>query len=268
MNDFNKAGDEGKINRPYKNPNSRLWVGAILVIIGAAALAKSVFLDLPYWLFTWPMILIIIGLFDGVKHNFRSNTWWILWIIGGYFLMDDIFPDVIDRRYFWPVAIIIVGIIIMLRPKRQWDNWCDPKSKPPGQGGNPGTDASANNFSNTGEPADVTNEEVLDAVAIFGGVKKSVYSKNFKGGKISCVFGGGEINLLHADFTGTAVLDVTTIFGGCTIILPAHWQVRVEPASIFGGVDDKRSQPNVISYDKTLIISGTILFGGIEIKSY
>ena len=267
MNDYNTRWKERwERRRMNENPNSRLWLGAILIIIGVAALLKSTLLDLPFWLFTWPMILILIGLYSGIKHNFRNNAWWILWLIGGYFLVDDIFPNWIDRQYFWPVAIIIVGIMVLLRPKRNWNDWDtfdDDKTK---QNNDAFTAEPAQNIS--GDTKNAGAEDYIDAVAIFGGVKKSVYSKNFKGGEVSCVFGGGEINLSQADINGTATLEVNAIFGGCTLIIPSNWQLKINTTPFFGGIDDKRQQPNIISYNKTLIITGGVVFGGVEIKSY
>lgn len=273
MNDYNNRWKEKwERKRMHQNPNSHLWLGAILIIVGAAAIAKNLFFDLPYWLFSWPMILILIGLFSGIKHNFRNNTWWILWLIGGYFLVEKIIPGVIDRQYFWPVGIIIVGIVMILRPKRNWDDWSNWDNGQPKNSNSTTTGAAtgpAENINiNTTATGQASTEDYLDIAAVFGGIKKSVYSKNFRGGKVTCVFGGGEINLLQADFTGTAVLDMNTVFGGCTLIIPANWQLKINTTPFFGGIDDKRQQPNVISYDKTLIITGGVVFGGVEIKSY
>lgn len=267
MTDHRNWQEKWEMRKKQQNPNSHLWFGAILIVIGVAALAKAAFFDLPYWLFTWPMILILIGLFSGIKHNFRNNGWWIMMLIGGYFLVDDIFPGLVDRQYFWPVAIIIIGIVIILKPKRKWDDWGswdDGKQK--------STDNTTGDTSGIVDATQGTGtaaeEDFLDIAAVFGGVKKSVYSKNFKGGKISCIFGGGELNLLQADFTGTAVLEINAVFGGCTLIVPSNWQLRINSTPFFGGIDDKRQQPSVISYDKTLVLNGSIVFGGVEIKSY
>ncbi|MGV3538590.1 MAG: hypothetical protein ACO1OQ_02200, partial [Rufibacter sp.] len=65
------------------------------------------------------------------------------------------------------------------------------------------------------------------------------------------------------------VLEVTQIFGGTSLIVPANWRVRSEVAAVFGGVDEKRSFAVAAKdSDKLLVLKGTLLFGGIEIKSY
>jgi predicted membrane protein len=113
-----------------------------------------------------------------------------------------------------------------------------------------------------------SSEDFIDATSIFGGVHKKVMSKNFKGGDITTIMGGSEIDLTQADFTGTARLDVTQIMGGTKIIVPAHWEVRSEVTAIFAGFEDKRQQPVVTNPDKVLIIDGTSIFGGIELRNY
>jgi predicted membrane protein len=103
---------------------------------------------------------------------------------------------------------------------------------------------------------------------VFGGVKKTVLSKQFNGGEIVVFFGGAEVNLTNADFVSPIQIDVVNVFGGTKLIIPANWEIRSEITAIFGGVDDKRRQgPDTVS-EKTIILKGTNLFGGVEIISY
>jgi hypothetical protein len=52
--------------------------------------------------------------------------------------------------------------------------------------------------------------------------------------------------------------------------VPAHWKIQTdEMVTIFGGLNDKRPLPSQPSPDqRTLVIKGTCVFGGIDIKSY
>jgi predicted membrane protein len=114
-----------------------------------------------------------------------------------------------------------------------------------------------------------SGDDYLDETSVFGGVNKVVVSKNFKGGDIVNIFGGCDINLTQADFTGTITIDFVQIFGGAKIIVPTDWRVVVKTTSIFGGVEDKRP-PALIKEnpEKTLIIDGTSMFAGISIQCY
>jgi hypothetical protein len=56
--------------------------------------------------------------------------------------------------------------------------------------------------------------------------------------------------------------------GGTKIIVPAHWEVRSQVTAVFAGFEDKRQQPAAINQEKILILEGTSIFGGIELKNY
>lgn len=115
----------------------------------------------------------------------------------------------------------------------------------------------------------MTGDDYLDAVSVFGGVKKTILSKTFKGGDIVNVFGGAEIDLTMADIEGKVVIDITQIFGGTKIIVPSHWQVVSNLSAVFAGVDDKRLRKTGSGDDnKILVLEGVSIFAGVDIRSY
>jgi hypothetical protein len=96
--------------------NSRIILGAIIVLVGGVLLADqfNVFL-IPEWVFNWPTILILIGLYSGTKHNF-TNLGWLVWIfIGGVFLLDDAMPGLAVSNFAWPAGLIILGVYLIAR---------------------------------------------------------------------------------------------------------------------------------------------------------
>jgi hypothetical protein len=114
-----------------------------------------------------------------------------------------------------------------------------------------------------------SQDDYIDTTSIFGGTKKNILSKDFKGGDIVNVFGGTELNLTQADIKGSAVLELTTIFGGTKLIVPSNWAIKSEAVTIFGGIEDKRQMPPSSEQpDKVLLLRGTVIFGGIDIKSF
>lgn len=263
MRDFEQRRNEWRERRGRRvegEHNGHIWTGAFLLIIGAIALAKSFGANLPAWLFTWQMLLIGIGLFIGVRHGFRSGGWFIPILVGGMFLANEYFLDGELRKHIWPLILIVIGLVFILRPKRLScrERW---KEKKTGE------------LPATGQPVDqdahYSQDDFINTTAIFGGSKKIVLSKNFKGGDIVNVFGGSEINLSQADISDEAVLELTTIFGGATLVVPSNWSIKSEAVTIFGGIQDKRSMPNLTeSSTKILVLKGTVIFGGIEIKSF
>jgi predicted membrane protein len=236
--------------------DGRLWTGIFILIIGVAALLKASLTDFPDWLFSWQMLLIAIGLFLGLRHNFRDVTSFILILIGGIFLINEIYPEFAFRRYVWPVALIAVGLFIVLRPRRIFTRvtWGTTSESDSGSAENEGS---------------YSSEDYVEGVSIFGGSKKNIISKQFRGGDLVNIFGGTELDLTQADFSGTASLELTTIFGGTKLIVPSNWSIKSEAVTIFGGLDDKRKMRAVQENpEKTLVLTGTVIFGGIEIKSY
>ena len=76
---------ENKMNEKGRQEN-RVFGGLILIVVGAALLLRNAGFPLPYWLFSWPVILILVCVYSGVKHKFANNTWIILVAIGSFFL--------------------------------------------------------------------------------------------------------------------------------------------------------------------------------------
>jgi predicted membrane protein len=239
----------------------RVWTGVFILLIGIAALLKAASVPLPYWAFSWHMILIALGIFIGIRHGFRGISWLILMLIGGAFLADRMYPDMEMRRYTWPVMLIVLGLFFIFRPRRRW-HWESGEKKTTADSGMP-HDPILN------PDATDSQEDYVNTTSVFGGAKKNILSKNFKGGEIVNIFGGTELNLSQADITGEAVIEMTTIFGGTKLIIPSNWTVKSDAAVIFGGIEDKRTIPAMNEgAGKTLILKGTVIFGGIDIKSY
>jgi len=94
-------------------------------------------------------------------------------------------------------------------------------------------------------------------------------SKTFKGGRISSMFGGVDIDLTQADIQGEVVIDISVTMGGIKLVIPPHWQLRSEVSTVLGGMDDARPMPQGgFSTDKILVLKGSVLMGGIEIRAY
>jgi len=382
-----RQDDPRHIRRLSSGPG-RLWAGLFLLLIGGVLLLDQMGFPLPDWLFSWHVLLIAVGLFIGLRHNFRGGAWLILILVGSALVIQDFYPKTELRRFIAPCILIFIGILIMFRPRNRWrkdywkDEWreqmhqkwrqqqwekhqrhwdkkhWDRRWNPPGGFGGPGggpggapggpgagpggpgypgggapdgpasgpagfgptpppnqpspadpgqpnstqpgpeTSASttqpgpetnaqsdpnvngssssstgfhqtgSTGFSGTGYGSNFTSEDYIDTTSIFGGVHKKVVSKNFRGGDIVTFLGGSEIDLSQAEIIGTARLDVTQVMGGTKIIVPAHWEVRSEVTALFAGFEDKRQQPATINPEKVLIIDGTSIFGGIELKNY
>ena len=228
-------------NAPQPNPESVrpkrfYFTGLALVAAGIIYfLDRNGNIYLNFDFFGWELILILIGIFVGERSNFAGFSWLILIGIGVYFKLDEFFPNYNLRLYYGPLAFILLGAYFLFVPKFH--------------------SRKARNIRNSRETIErglasdnALADDYIDVVSIFGGT---------------------ELNLMQSDFEGSVKLELTQIFGGCTLIIPPHWYLKTEFVNIFGGVEDNRPTHNVsVDTNKVLLLKGTSVFGGIEIKSY
>lgn len=244
------------MNEQPKKISNSVWAGAIILAIGSFLLFDRLdLLDFPRWLFSWKTFLIALGVIIGINKKFEGIGWLILILVGSFFLIDDIpgFPYDFDR-YAFPLAIMIVGGFIVGRSLL---------------GGAAREARKKNGMKGDGIiTLDGGDDDYFDMTAVFGGAKRKVFSKSFKGGQSFCIFGGTEIDLSQADINGNVVIDTVQLFGGTKIIIPANWQLKSDITAVLGGVDDKRNVPTSFSPEKKIVLTGFAMFGGVEIKSH
>jgi len=273
------------IDPNYRAPrDNKALAGAVLLVVGVIILVHQFdFFFFPRWLFAWPMWLIVFAIYSGVKHNFRNSTWVLLLVLGVFLEIDYVFPRIDVWGNFWPVILIAVGVKLITSRNQPWStkgrwvhgrwdkSWRVNFNDPNTFSGAPGVDYTkpgAEPPPDDAEPKKHMGDDYLDAVSIFGGVKKMILSKDFKGGEIVNIFGGADIDFTQADIKGQVVIDITQVFGGVKLIVPPHWHVTSDIAAIFAGFDDKRMQKSDYGTDKILVLKGTSIFAGVDIRSY
>ena len=116
---YKDEGGNDRWDRPAERPRSdgHIWTGLVIVAIGGLALARSMDVPMPEWLFTWQMLLIAIGFFIGFRKGFRDGGWFIPVIVGGFFLANEFFLKGELSRHIWPMILIIVGAFFIFRPR-------------------------------------------------------------------------------------------------------------------------------------------------------
>ncbi|MDQ7949908.1 MAG: LiaF-related protein [Pedobacter sp.] len=270
MENYNMENNNG-ISR-----SSKVLAGLFIIAIGIALTIVN-FVDIrTNWIFTWSTFLMCMGLFVGIKTNFKNSGWLIMFLIGAYFTAQKLFLFEFDfHRVTLPLFLVGLGIFLILKPKsdfRRHDRWARRRQRWNNKFGqqNPytGFEGPEPQPAPTSEQKGSNANDYLDSVNVFGGSHQTVYSKNFRGGEVVAVFGGCDLNLSQADFEGTIEIDITAIFGGCKIIVPPGWQVKSEVTAIFGGLDDKRSVQPIEGPTKLLVVRGIAMFGGVDIRNY
>jgi predicted membrane protein len=221
-------------------------MGAILILIGLAFLLDHlgiISVGNP-WRF-WPMLLVLAGVSNFIS---QRRSWGVLMALAGVLLqLNELGFTHFGWATFWPMMLIAVGLFVMWG-SLQWSS-------------KPGSTSTA------GDPRTTLSEAV-----VFGGLERRMTSQDFQGGDITAIFGGIELDLTEANMLANeATLAITAIFGGVEVRVPPSWHVAYRGAPIFGGVEDKTRTARVddpaSSNLKTLVITGAVIFGGLEIKN-
>jgi predicted membrane protein len=252
--------EEMKQENYKRNCDSRNVIGIILVVLGGLFLLDSmnvIDFNVARVIFSFPAILIILGIVLLLNTTKRLLGAMIL-IVGMFFMVPRIFPFVYyDGHIVFPVLLIVFGIYIILRRRTYRTPEGEYKHN---------QDEHTRHY----KGYDQINSDRVDDVSIFGGGHKIIISDNFKGGNITNIFGGSEIDLKDCKLApGVNVIDFVAVFGGSNIIVPSDWKILIDVLPVFGGFSNKvRRDPNaVIDPDKTLLIKGFVLFGGGEVRS-
>lgn len=239
----------------------RICGGLMVLSAGILFFMKEAGCNIPAWIFTWPVLLIAIGIIAAIKHKFRHAGWIVLITIGGVFLAADILPGWSLEKYTVPIILTVVGLLIIFKPRNAHKHYMKHQCRKHGH--HRWNVAADNSFS-------TSTDEFISVNNVFAVTKKNIISKEFKGGDIRNVFGGCEINLMQADFTGEASMNIIQNFGGTKLIVPANWVIKSDVSCIMAGIEDHRAINNNanLGETKTLVLKGQVVMGGIEIVSY
>ena len=186
--------EQQDIERNMGNKSFRILSGIVLLIIGILLLGYKMGAPVA-WIFMWPILLIALGLLIGVKSKFHNPGALIMILIGGIFFVDQQIPGIEFYNYILPIILISLGLLFILRPK---SNRCDRRNRR-WERMNSRVETAAEKIQNEENPSSTDDGEYIDVVAVFGGIKKNIQSKNFKGGEIVSFMGGPEINFMQAD---------------------------------------------------------------------
>jgi predicted membrane protein len=194
----------------------------------------------------WPLLLIFAGVVNLASQPGRRVWGALLIAIGTLFQLDSLHILRFSWGELWPLAIIAAGAMMI---------WGSIESR------------RVRAASATGDAPNSMN-----STAVFGGVERRVTVRDFRGGRVSAVFGGVELDFRDADMEGDqAVLEVNAIFGGAEIRVPETWKVEQRGQTLFGGYTDttrlSAAKDGNAPITKTLLITGTTLFGGVEVTN-
>ncbi|MBC3869117.1 LiaI-LiaF-like domain-containing protein [Undibacterium oligocarboniphilum] len=227
-----------------RQPQTRIFLGALLLIFGVLAMVDNLnIFSFTQYIQFWPTVFILIGL---LKISRSQNVAGHL--IGGVFIFIGVTMTLqhlgivyFRMRDLWPVFMIGAGLLIIFKDKMHGQGKWSPYR----------TENLSSNESNVS--------------AIMSGAKLQNSTQDFRGGELTAVMGGIELDLRNASIQSEATLNVFAMWGGISLKIPNDWTVISQGVPILGGFDDQTVPP--MQRDKKLHIQGYAIMGGVEIKN-
>lgn len=235
-----------KTDMTHRSLSSQVIMGGIAIAFGIVFLLDN----LNIWDFNraiqfWPAVLIVIGL---VKiWDSRTSSGYlvggVLATVGVLMILHRLGYIYFNVRTMWPLFLIGVGgfVIFKALARRNRGDIV------------PGLKA--------GE----SDDSVVDITAIMGGFQRRIVTQDFRGGEITAVMGGCELDMRDASLKGEAVINVFAVFGGISIKVPRDWTVILHGTPIMGGFEEKTNAPP--DNAKRLIVKGHAIMGGVEVRN-
>jgi predicted membrane protein len=221
-------------------------LGLIIVVIGVLFTLDN--MDIIYaheYLRYWPVLIVIYGIAKMAQPRSAPGRFaGIIFTLIGLALLSDKLDLLSFRLWdFWPLVIVLIGLSLIWR---SFERHTTPRANM-----SPSTDPGA----------------TISGIAFMSGFKRTSNSQDFRGGELTAIMGGCEIDLRQATIKdGDAVLDVFAFWGGIELKVPLDWSVVVEATPLLGGFDDKTRPPQGGS-TKRLIVKGYAIMGGVEISN-
>jgi predicted membrane protein len=218
----------------------QLLMGAIIIAIGALFTLDNLGLvDARQYLRYWPAALIFVGALKVWQSRGGGGAFGgLLFIVAGAWLLLETFRIVtISFVDLWPLILVFFGASLVWRGLR---------------GGR--------------DRVGADGHSTVSAIAVLAGVHRGNNSRAFRGGDLTAIMGGCEIDLRQAAIDGDAVIDVFAMWGGIELKVPEDWTVASRVVPILGGFEDK-TRPQRGAATHRLLIRGFAIMGGIEVKN-
>lgn len=227
-------------SRPRSRLTPQLVMGLLVLLAGVLFTLDNLgIVDARAYLRYWPAGLIAIGVLKLWQSRRGSGVFAAFLFIGAgiWLLLQSARIVSVELWDLWPLLLIFFGASLVWHGLR-------------GRRAQAGVDSAA----------------TISGLAVLGGIHRGNNSREFRGGDLTAVLGGCEIDLRQAAINGEAVLDVFAMWGGIEIRVPDDWSVSGRIVPILGGFEDKtRPAPGASTH--RLIVRGFAIMGGIDIKN-
>ena len=239
-------------NRPHNNAG-QILIGVIVIAVGCLFLLENLgILDVDYTLQFWPVILILAGALKLSQSGNKNGkaVGGIMMAFGVALILRSSGLFYISWRAMAPLLLIGLGLVVIFKSNERRHPRVSLDKRDDMQG--------------TGAADD---DSVVNVTALLGGIERRITTGNFRGGEVTAIMGGCQLDLRHASMQapGEAVLNVFTLCGGVEIKVPDDWTVSLQGMPLLGAFTEK-TIPNKDA-SKRLIIRGYAIMGGLEVRN-
>lgn len=230
-------------NEPVRGIPSQVLIGLFVIGIGVMFLLDNMNI-IEFHVSFLPLFLILVGTIKLMDYQSQGSR-----MVGGFFLafggamaLKQMGYLDFNLRQLWPLFLIGAGAVVVWKAL-----------------------AGRRTIDHAIAKSDADSDSVVNATAVVGGFKRRISSANFRGGEVTAVMGGCEIDLRGSSIEGEAVINVFAAMGGIEFKVPTDWTVILHGTPILGGFDEKTVVPPDAS--KRLIIKGYAIMGGVEVRN-
>lgn len=263
------------VDERWRHNVPRLVLGVLVIGLGILfTLDKLGYVDAGSLWEYWPVVLIAVGVGRVLQPRGCHGRGFglVLILVGAWILLYNL--DVIHQRVwdYWPILLVLLGISMVFRavgrPGGGSRGW---RSRGPAMGLDDTAPQSTPGVTSAGQaPAGTAADDAsatVDCFALLGASRRRSVSQDFRGGSLTAIMGGCELDLRQASIRGgQAIIDVFAMWGGIEIKVPQDWTVALHGTPILGSFDDKTARVGGDG-SKVLVVTGAAIMGGVDIKN-
>jgi Cell wall-active antibiotics response 4TMS YvqF len=217
--------------RSVASPRGRTALALVLIGVGVVLSLDSAG-GLGRW---WPLLLIGIGIVKvrQPREDGQRSAGVAFLMLGGLLQLTSL----VSLGSPWPVLMMAFGGFLI------WQGIEAPEC----------------------QRVTVSESPYLSDMTLLGYVKRSHHASDFRGGSVTVVMGGVELDLRKAALKdGTAYLDVVAFWGGVEIKVPAGWTVDGRVVPVMGAFENKMDPLSPDGAPK-LVVRGHAIMGAVVI---
>lgn len=239
----------------------RIVAGGILILLGLLFTLDNFGLvqagDVFHY---WPLFIVGFGLLKISQSRAREQrvAGYVITGVGLLLLARTLRLLPFGLRQLWPVVLLAVGALLV---------WESIRGRGRGRG------SRTEDASGIASRDESVAGSTLNEFAFMGGGDRVVRSQDFRGGEVTAIMGGFQIDLRGAAIGGEAAeMEIFTLWGGVDLRVPEDWNVVVRGVPVLGVFSNSTrsagsAEPRGNAPGKSLIVKGMSIMGGVEVKN-